>query len=63
MKTALDEKMKDSLVFTHQGHACTVRRSHRRHHEHHLLPSRKRGTIVERLFLPLLPRLSFGEIV
>ncbi|HJX98745.1 MAG TPA: hypothetical protein VJ281_07705 [Chthoniobacterales bacterium] len=61
-ETARGGKTDDGMVFTHHGHACTVRRS-RRHHDHHLLLPKKRGTIVERLFLPLLPRLSFGEIV
>jgi len=63
MKTAPDGKKADGLVFTHHGQACTVRRSHRHHHEHQVLPSKKRGTVFERLFLPLLPRLSLGEIV
>jgi hypothetical protein len=63
MKTARDEKKNDGLVFSHRGQACTVRRSHRRHHEHQIFQSKKRGTITQRLFLPLLPRLSFGEIV
>jgi hypothetical protein len=60
MKTAPRGKYKDSLVFTHHGKVCTVRRSHRRHHD---VALKRRASVLERLFLPLLPRMSLGEIV
>jgi len=67
MKTAPDKKNDDNLIFTHRGRACTVRRGNHRHakvhHELHQVSSKSRPTILERLFLSLLPRLGLGEIV
>jgi len=66
MKTAPDKKNDGNLVFSHRGRACTVRRSNQRHgkgQEPRRVSSKSRPTILERLFLPLLPRLGLGEIV
>ncbi|PYI89997.1 MAG: hypothetical protein DME97_18690 [Verrucomicrobia bacterium] len=67
MKRATTRRTENNkLVFTHHGHACTVRRSHRRARGHQTsgaVATKAHANFVERLLGSLLPHLGLGEIV
>jgi len=66
MKYTPAGKQQRKLVYTHRGHACTVRRIHRHggtHHASEIISAKPGLNLWQRLILSLLPHVALGEIV